>query len=224
MPRILKPLGAIGVGVWVPLALIVVLISLPATSVTAQTIVVADEDFNNDIEAFGPGNGTSHLNQNGPPAGDSGIPGRWVPNGYSHTLISSDPAVSDQNPNLGTAHIAGIADKPFAPSPHAVKAAPTSIDYFGYPRSEGATSHSQGGILQFTDPNGVPIVANAGDTIVGEFQIWDEKSYTQPSGRRTHRHRQVSLVGRLPHGHRLRHTQYAWSIVPPRLCLRTRDA
>ena len=167
MPRILKQLRAIGIGVWVPLALIVVLNSLPATSVTAQTIVVADEDFQNDVETMGPGNGTSPPQLLGPPGDDVGQPGQWVANGYAHTNMV------DTNPNLNIATGFAVAQNaPFIPSAHASKTSPD--DFLGYPRSEGTNFASQGGILKFADASGAPVVANAGDTIVGEFHFWLE--------------------------------------------------
>jgi hypothetical protein len=138
------------------------LVLFSATPVKAT--VVADENFEGDVDAYGPGNGTNQ-NPNGPPTPDFPVPGEWIPNGYNHAG-STDP-----NPNLGAAYIAHVSNGPFAPSVHAVKAVD---DSFGYMRSEGASHASQGGILAFTDTVGTQVSANTNDKIVGEFQIWLE--------------------------------------------------
>ena len=159
--------------------LLVSLLSLFARSAVGQTFVVADEDFQNDVEAIAPGLGSGAGGPTlvGPPADDVGQPGQWVTNGYTNPLVGTggDPDGSvddDTNQNFSVGGIPGAQSAALVPSPfHTVaKASPIEDDFHGYFISN-PNAQSMDGILKFSDASHTPVVATVGQRVRGEFQV-----------------------------------------------------
>ena len=136
----------------------------------AAGIIVASEDFENDLEAIGPGNGAGEPSHLGPPEGDAGVPGRWVTNAFQNA-----PGINgDTNANLRVSGLS-LGDAQLLPGevyPHATN---TGFQAF-YECRDG--DYSMGGILTFTDEDGNPIVAETGDRLVGEMQVlWEDGGF-----------------------------------------------
>ena len=132
----------------------------------AAGLVVAREDFENDLEAIGPGSGTTPPSLLGPPQGDAGIPGRWVTNGFNQ----APGPTGDTNANLRVSDLA-LGGAPLLNPPGS-----NSHWQAFYECKDG--DYSMGGILKFTDPDGNPIVAKTGDRIVGECQVlWQDGGF-----------------------------------------------
>ena len=95
-------------------------------SAAAESVIVALENFEDDLGAMSPGNGTARPGLQGLPSGQGNDgsstrviegtdccvgqlqPGRWVTNGYNNASpVNLDPNNEpDTNPNLGTSGIA----------------------------------------------------------------------------------------------------------------------
>jgi hypothetical protein len=161
---------------WLLSVSLLALFCLPASG---QTFVVADEDFQNDVEAadIGQGSGGGGPTTLGPPADDVGQPGQWVLNGYTNPPAGTggDPdggVADDTNQNFATGSITAAQNATLVPSPfHTVeKADPIVDDLHGYFLSN-PNAQSMDGILKFSDASHTPVVATVGQRVRGEFQV-----------------------------------------------------
>lgn len=159
----------------------------------AESVVVALENFEDDLGAMSPGNGTARPGLQGLPSGQGNDgsstrviegtdccvgqlqPGRWVTNGYNNASpVNLDPNNEpDTNPNLGTSSLTLSGN--FGPAKLLPNGDTTGFQGFYQSRGSGAAGDANGqdldGILQFTTADGSPITAQTGDRIVGEFQV-----------------------------------------------------